>query len=149
MKVFLLKDVAKIGMAHEMVNVADGYAINYLIPRKLAVEVRPGNETGFKKRQRHLDKRREVIETHSSMLAERIKSLKLKLRKKVHDNDKLYGAIAPSEIVDLLAGKGIPISKNQVMFNKSIKKAGDHAVMIKLSSRLQPTFTLTVVGTAE
>jgi len=149
MKVFLLKDVAKIGMAHEMVNVADGYANNYLIPRKLAVEVRPGNEAGFKKRQRHLEKRKEVIETQSSMLAERIKALKLKLRKKVHDDDKLYGAIAPAEVVELLADKGIPVSKNQVIFNKSIKKVGDHKVTIKLSSRLQPTFTLTIVGTVE
>lgn len=148
MKVFLLKDVAKVGMAHEIVKVADGYAQNFLFPRKLAIEVTPSNEAGFKIRQRQIDKRTEVIESETSMLAERIKGLKLKLKKKLHDDQKLYGAITPAEIVDLLAKEGITVSKNQVIINKSIKKAGDHPVVIKLSSRLQPTLTLSVIQEA-
>jgi len=78
------------------------------------------------------------------MFAERINSLKLDITRKVHDDGKLYGAIASNEIVSLLAEQGINISKNQVLFNKSIKTSGKHNVTIKLTSQLKPQLELTV-----
>lgn len=145
MKVFLLKDIEKVGMSGEIIKVNDGYAKNFLFPRKLAVEVTADNESFFKNRIKQIEHRNEVIETKTSMLAEKIKSVKLTLARKVHDNGELYGKINASEIVDLLAQKGIVVSKSQVHFDKSIKTQGKHEVTIKLSSRLQPTLTLTVV----
>lgn len=146
MKVFLLKDVAKIGMAGEVVKVSDGYAANFLFPRKLAVQVTPENEASFEERRKKLEKRESVIETQTSMLAERIKSLTLTLKRKIHDGGKLYGSVAPQEIVDLLADKGVSISKNQVIFGKTIKEKGTHSVTIKLSSRLQPVVTVKILA---
>lgn len=149
MKVFLLKDVEKVGMAGEIINIADGFAYNFLFPRKLALEVTLQNEAGFEKRKKSVEKREAVIESKSSMLAERIKSMSFVLKTKVHDDDKLYGSIGAAEIVDVLAEKGIVVAKNQVLLDKAIKKAGSHQVTLKLSSRLQPTFTLKIVPEAE
>lgn len=145
MKVYLLKDVEKIGMAGEIIKTSEGYARNFLIPKKLGVEVTEKNEESFKNRLRKLEERKEVIETKTSMAAERIKDLELVLKKKMHDGDKLYAAIGANEIVDLLAKEGVSVSKSQVEFDKSIKSKGSYSVTIKLSSKLKPVFKLKVV----
>lgn len=149
MKVYLLKDIEKVGIAGEILNVTDGYAKNFLFPRKLAVVVTDANLEFFAKRAKTVEQRKEVIETATSMLSEQIKGLVLTLQKKVHDNNRLYAAINPSDIVDLLAEKNIKISKSQVVFDKSIKEAGSHSVTIKLSSKLQPQLTLKISALSE
>jgi len=145
MKVFLRKDIEKVGLAGEIIKVGDGYARNYLIPNGLAIEITKKNETFYAKRIKKVEHRKEVIATQTSMLAEKIKSLKVTLKKKVHDDGKLYGAVNASEIVDLLAKKGVMIAKNQVKIDKSIKTKGTFVVTIKLTSRLQPQLSLNVV----
>jgi large subunit ribosomal protein L9 len=144
-KVFLKNDIPRIGMAGEIITVEDGYARNYLIPRGFGIEVTTANEKFYAVRERHLEKRKEIVESKTSMLAERIKSIKLILKKKVHDDGKLYGSISPSEIVDELAKVGVNIAKNQVIFDKSIKSEGTFDVTIKLTSRLQPHIKVAVV----
>jgi len=146
MKVFLRKDIEKIGLAGEIIKVGDGYARNYLIPHGLAIEITKKNEIFYAKRIKKVEHRKEVIATQTSMLAEKIKSLKVTLKKKIHDDGKLYGAVNASEVVDLLAKKGIIITKNQVKMDKSIKTKGTFAVIIKLTSRLQPQLLLNVVS---
>jgi len=145
MKVFLLKNVEKIGMAGEMVKVKDGFAVNFLIPRKLAVVITPANESFYKKHEKTVDHRKEVIESKTSMLAEKIKALQIKLKCKTHDGGKLYGSVGASEIVDLLAEKGVSVAKNQIEFGKSIKSTGSYKVVVKLSSKLKPELILKVV----
>ena len=146
MKVYLLKDIAKIGIAGEIISVSDGYAKNYLLPRKLGVEVTGSNTDFFQKRAKTIEHRKEVIESVTSMLSEQIKNLNLTIKKKMHDNNKLYASINASDVVDLLAEKSIKVSKSQIIFNKTIKEAGSYPVTIKLSSKLQPQMTLKVVG---
>lgn len=144
MRIFLLKDVEKIGLAGEIIKVKDGFGQNYLIPRKLGVEITEHNESQFKSRIKHVEHRKEAIASKTSMLAEKIKSLSVELKRKVHDEGKLFGSITPCEVVEALAGKGVSVSKSQVDFGKSIKSTGSHEVKIKLSSKLQPTFTLII-----
>jgi large subunit ribosomal protein L9 len=146
MRIYLTKDVEKVGIAGEIVKVSDGFARNNLLPRKLGVEVTDHNESFFKKREKIVEKREEVIATKTSMRAEQIKSLKLTLKRKLHDNGKLYGSVNANEIVELLAHNGIPIARDQVIFDKSIKEKGTYEVTIKLSSRLQPKLTLQVIS---
>lgn len=145
MKVYLLKDVQKIGFAGEILKVADGYAQNYLIPNKLAVQITADNEQQYINKQKTIEKRKEAIATETSMLAEKIKSLQLTLAKKMHDDDRLYGSVAPVELVDLLAQKGVKVSKSQIIFEKPIKAKGTFEVTVKLSSRLQPRLKLKIV----
>ncbi len=146
MKVYLTQNVPKVGMAGEIINVSDGYGANYLLPRKLGVQLTPANEAFYKNKVVKVEHRKEAIETETSMTAEKIKATEIKLKCKIHDDGKLYGAVSQHEIVDALQEKGITISKSQVVFDKSIKKTGTHTVTIKLSSRLQPQLTVKVVG---
>lgn len=144
MKVFLKKNVEKIGLAGEIINVNDGFARNFLMPRDLALEVTPATEAFYAKKAKTVENRKAVVATETSMLAEKIKDLKLSLKCKMHDDGKLYGAVGSSDIVDLLAEKGITISKGQVVIEKSIKTKGIHEITIKLSSRLQPVVRLVI-----
>ena len=145
MKVYLLKDVEKVGMAREIIKVSAGFGSNYLIPQKLGIEITSNNEQFYKKQVKSVEHRKEVISSKTSMLAEKIHSLKITLKRKMHDDGKLYGSINASEIVDILAEKGVSISKNQVEFGKSIKAKGTYDVTIKLSTKLKPSITVTVV----
>ncbi len=144
MRVFLKKDIEKIGMAGEIIKVSDGYARNFLFPRKLAVEITSQNEKTLLKQVKKVDHRKEVIATKTSMLAERIATLTVAVKRKMHDDGKLYGALSPAEIVDALAQQGISVSRNQVIFNKSIKNKGAHEAKIKLTSRLQPSIKIVI-----
>jgi large subunit ribosomal protein L9 len=146
MKVYLLKNVPQVGIAGEILKVSDGFGMNYLIPRNLAVKVTEENESFYQNKVKVVENRKEAVATETSMLAERIKGLTLTIKHKIHDDDRLYASIAPSEIVDLLNEQGIKISKSQVELDKSIKKKGTYDVTIKLSSRLKPVFKLKVVG---
>lgn len=144
MKVYLLKDIEKIGLAGEMLKVKPGFAINYLIPQKLALELTPNNEHLYAKKAIEVQQRKQVIETKTSMLAQKIMLLKLAIKRKVHDDGKLYGSIGASDVVDLLAAEGIKVAKNQIIFDKSIKELGSYEITVKLSNSLQPKCTLKV-----
>ncbi len=146
MRIFLLKDIENVGMTGEVVKVKEGFGLNYLLPRKLGVEITSKNESQFKNRVQHIEHRKEVIASKTSMLAEKIKSFKLQLKRKTHDGGKLFGSVSPNEVVDLLSQKGVSVSKSQIDFGKSIKSTGKFDVTVKLSSKLQPSFSLSVVS---
>src|SRR5690242_14771926 len=101
MKVFLRQNIAKVGLAGEIIKVEDGYARNYLFPRNLAVEITGTNEAFYQKKVKSFEHRKEVIETETSMLAEKIKELAVTIKRKMHDDGKLYGAISQADIVDI------------------------------------------------
>ncbi len=144
MKVFLLKDVEKVGLAGEIINVKDGFAANFLVPKKLCIIITPENESTFKQKAKTVVHRKEVVASKTSMLAEKIKSLSLNIKRKMHDDDRLYGSVGASDIVDLLEAEGIRVAKNQVIVDKAIKSKGTYDVVIKLSNQLQPSFKLKV-----
>ena len=146
MKVFLLKDVEKIGCTGEIIKVKDGFAQNFLVPQGIGVIVTPENEHQFVKKVREVENRKQVIESKTSMLAQKIAALKFVLKRKKHDSDKLYGAVAPQDIIDLLAIEGVKVSKNQIIFDKPIKELGTFDVTIKLSNSLQPKCSIKVIA---
>ena len=143
MKVYLLSDVENVGFEGEIITTTEGYAKNFLVPRKLGVVVTAVNEAFYKSRVRNVENRKEAVKTKTSMLAEKIKATKLSIKRKMHEG-KLYGAISAQDIVELLAQEGISVAKNQILFDKSIKEKGTFDVVIKLSSKLQPALSLKV-----
>ena len=145
MRVFLKKDIEKVGMAGEIIRVSDGFARNFLFPQRFAVEVTPKNTEFYQKQFKEVEDRKEVISTKTSMLGQRISSITIKIKRKMHDDGKLYGAINQSEVVDALAAEGVKIAKNQVVFAKSVKTKGTHEVVIKLTSRLQPRIKIIIL----
>ncbi len=146
MKMYLLQDVAKVGFAGEIIKVADGYAKNFLIPKKLGVEITEQNIKFYESKVKNVEHRKEALSSEQSMLSEKISSLKLTIKRKLHDKGKLYASISASDVVELLATAGFKVGKSKVIFDKTIKTTGEYPVSIKLSSKLQPTFTLKVVG---
>jgi large subunit ribosomal protein L9 len=149
MKVFMLKDVEKVGMMGSMVTVADGFAMNFLFPRKLALEVTDQNTQSFRVKIQQEVQKTQVVNSKIAMMAERINALHIVIKEKTHDDGKLYGAVGADEIVQLLKDKEISIDKKQVEFDKNIKSIGEHKVTIKLSSKLKPQLTLKVVALAK
>ena len=146
MNVFLLKDIVQVGLKDEIIKVSDGYAKNYLLPNKLAIEITKGNEKAYREKSRKVENRVAIIESTSSVLGDQISKLNLKLKKKMHDGDKLYAAISQNEVVDLLKENSVSVSKSQVVFDKSIKAKGTFEVTIKLSSKIKPKFILQVTA---
>lgn len=146
MNVYLLKDVEKVGLAGNIVKVADGFAQNFLIPRKLAIKITDKNSTFYASKINKVKMNSNVLNSKIAMLAEHIKNLHLTIKEKIHDNGKLYGSVGADEVVILLKGKGISINRKQVEFTKAIRSTGEHKVTIRLSSKLKPEFVLKVVA---
>lgn len=146
MKVFLLKDIEKVGLAGEIIKVADGFAMNYIVPRKLGVEITPKNEAHYSSKVKSIDHRKEVIASKTSMLAEKIKTIKVTLKRKLHDGEKMYGHIREIDIVDALTEQGVTVAKNQIILDKKIASKGTYEVVVKLSSTLQPAFKLVIAA---
>lgn len=147
MKIVLLHDVENIGMAGQVLNVSDGYASNFLLPRKLAKKVTAKNEKFYAEKAAKVQVAAQVVASKMGMLAERIKNLNLTIKERQHDDGKLYGSISADDIVTALKAKDITVNKKQVVFPKSIRTVGEHKVAIKLSAKLQPQATVKVVGT--
>ncbi len=145
MQIFLKKDVEKVGMAGEILKVSDGFARNFLFPKNLAVEITSQNKDFYQKQVKEVEHRKDVISTQTSMLGERIGSITLKLKRKMHDDGKLYGAVSQAEIVDALAQEGVNVSKNKIILGKSIKSKGTHEATIKLTARLQPRIKIVIL----
>lgn len=146
MKVFMKKDLVSVGLAGEVVQVDDGYGRNFLIPKGFALEITPHNEHSFKLRAKIVDRRKEVIESNTSILGQKIKETTLIIKRKMHNDGKLYGAINQTEIIDLLKEKGISLSKNQLQLDKTIKSKGTYIIPINLTSRLKTELAIEVVS---
>ena len=101
----------------------------------------------YSKKAITIKNRKEAVSSKTSMLAEKISQLNLMLKKKMHE-DKLYGSIGTTEVVELLKQEGVAVAKNQIVFDKRITQKGKYDVKVKLSATLQPSFTLKVVSEA-
>lgn len=145
-QVYMLKDVENVGMTGQIVKVTEGYAVNFLIPKKLAARVDSNTQKFFASKQVREKVTQEILTSKVAMVAERIKTMHLTVKQKVHDDGKLYGSLGAEIIVDLLKEKEISITKKQVEFTKNIKNTGEHKVMIRLSAKLKPELTLKVVA---
>ncbi len=144
--VLMKSDVEKVGMTGSIVKVAKAYAENYLVPNKLGSIITEKELGNFEAKKVKILQQKEVLESKTSMLAERIKNTPVVIRAKIHDDKKLYGSIKEEQIVDALKEKGINIAKKQVEFVKSIKSLGEYEVTIRLSSKLQPKLGIKIVA---
>ncbi len=146
MKVFLLKNIENVGAENEIVKVSDGYADNFLFPRKFAIKITAENEAFYLSKVKTVENRKQVIVSKTSLMAEKIKNLKISIKRKTHDDGKLYASINPAEIVELLAIEGMSIARNQIIIDKAIKERGIYDITIKLTSQLQPKLQLKIVS---
>ncbi len=145
MKIVLREDVDKLGERGQVVNVAAGYARNFLFPKALAFEATAGNM-----RQIELRKKvwvvREARETEdANKLAARHAEIKLVIAKKVGENDALYGSVTSQEIADLLKAKGVEVDRRKIQMHDPIRSIGTFEVTIKVHRQVGAKVSVQVV----
>jgi large subunit ribosomal protein L9 len=136
MKIILLKDVKNIGRKFEVKNVADGFALNMLIPNKSAVPATPSNlkmiET--KKKANQLEIAKNEAELNEAL--NQIKDIEVSMSGKVNDKGHLFAGIHKEEILTAIKSqKGINLNPDYLILDRPIKEIGDHAILVKVGNR--------------
>lgn len=137
MKVILKEDIEKLGNKGDIVNVADGYARNYLIPRGLALAVTRGNLRLIEEEKKRLQREREREIKTAEELAEKLNALELEVYKKAGENDVLYGSVTASELAELLSGKGFNIDRKSIILEEPIKRLGVHYFEVRVHNEIK------------
>ena len=146
MKVILLEDVKKIGSKGDVLNVAEGYARNFLFPRKLAVEATAGHLKDLEQKKA-LEARRKVRVTEDAKnMAEKLATLIVKIPAKAGEGGRLFGSITSKDIADAIKSQhNIDIDKKKINLEIPIKSLGVYPVTIKLHQEIQAVFQVHVV----
>jgi large subunit ribosomal protein L9 len=132
MKLILQEDVEKLGTRGEVVDVADGYARNFLVPRKLGLEATPGNMKRLDKMRATFAKKEATEKGDAQRLAELLAAVSLTFTRKTGENDHLFGSVTSGDISDALEAQGFTIEKRKIVLAEPIKVIGDHEVPVKL-----------------
>jgi len=132
MDVILREHVDNLGKRGEIVKVADGYARNYLLPRKLALPATDGN-------RKHVERERRIVEARESQekgaaeaVAARLSAVDITIARRVGETEQLYGSVTASDIADYLKEKGFELDRRKLILPEPIKVIGDHHVPLKL-----------------
>ncbi len=133
MKVILLQDIKGVGKKEQIINANDGYARNYLFPKKLAVEANAGNLGNLKAKQESNQYRKDVKKEEATKLANKIKDLTLVIKVKAGENGKIFGGVTSKEIAENLKKQyQIEVDKKKIILAETIKNLGILTVEIKL-----------------
>ncbi len=133
MKVILLSDIKGVGKKDEIINAADGYARNYLLPKKLAVEANAENMTKLNNKKEAASFKKDVEKQNAEELAKKLKGIMLKLKVKAGENGKIFGGITAKEISENLKSQyNFMIDKKKIELKETIKALGEYNVPIKL-----------------
>jgi large subunit ribosomal protein L9 len=146
MEVILREHVDNLGRRGEVVKVADGYARNYLLPRKLALLVTEGNKKQIERERAKLDAREAEEKRVVEAVAERLANVEVVITRKVGETDALYGSVTAADIVEALNAKGFDIDKRKLQLAEPIKKIGDLKVPVKLHREITVPITVRVVA---
>lgn len=132
MKVILRQDYEKLGKLGELVDVKDGFARNYLFPRKIAYVATPSAVRTLEEEKKQATRRVEKEKTSSEKLAGQLEKVSLTIQMKVGEDDKLFGSVTSQMIADGIKDKGVTIDKRQIELDEPIKALGIYDVNIKL-----------------
>ena len=145
MRIILRQDLTKVGVRGEIVEVADGYARNYLLPRKLAYAATPENERRIVKEKRQVAQHQEVKKAETKDLVERLSGISATIQARA-DGETLYGSVSAEDIVAAIASEhGLEISAEAVQLEEPIKTLGTHDVLFKLGEEVEATVKVWVL----
>lgn len=148
MKVFLKEDVKNLGKIGEVVNVAEGYARNFLLPKKFAVEANPKNLKEFEHNKRIIQEKAAKIKDASKATADKLSALTLKIKAKAGEEDKLFGSVTTMDIAEAFKAEGFEIDKKKILIGEPIKRLGEYAVEVKIHSEVNATVKVQVISDA-
>lgn len=145
MQVILLEDIDRVGKKGSIINVSDGYARNFLLPKKKAVEATPVNKKRLDEELKHAEARLEKEKEVLLALAGKINNASVAIAQKVGEGERLFGSVTAMDIVDALAKEGIHIDKKKIHLENPIKELGAFTVPIKLHPEITAELKVKVV----
>jgi len=146
MKVILNHDVEALGAIGEVLNVRDGYARNYLVPRGLAVPANESNQAQLAHQKRVLEKRRSKLLGEAKQLAAAIEKTSVTVTKQVGEDERIFGTVTNGELEELLAQENIKVSRKDISILEDIKKVGVYTAQVKLHADVVAKFKVWVVA---
>lgn len=144
MQIILQEDIEKLGTRGEVVSVKEGYARNFLLPRKLALEASPGNLKRLEKIRTTLAKRTSTERDQAQKQAELLKDVTLTFSRKAGENDQLFGSVTTGDIAEALAAQGFEIDKRRLELAEPIKVVGQYEITAKLVHGVAAAFKVNV-----
>ena len=144
MELILRDDVDKLGRRGDIVKVKDGFARNFLLPRRLGMPVNAANKAMIEKEQKANLARLAKERAEFERLAERIATLRFIAPRKVGENDALYGSVTSGDVAEFLKAKGIELDKRKVLLDEPVKHLGEHEIKIRLHPEVQAALKLLV-----
>ena len=144
MKVILSDDVKNLGKMGEVVNVSDGYARNFLLPKKFAVEANTKNLKEFEHNKKVIAERASKIKESVKSAAEKLSAVSLTIKAKTGEDDKLFGSVTNMNIAEALTAEGYDIDKKKIIM-EPIKRLGEYSVTIKLPAEISAEVKVNVV----
>jgi len=132
MNIILMENVEKLGQVGDVVKVKNGYARNYLLPRQLGVAATPGNTKRIEKEKVKRLAIYEAERKEAELKAEQLSKVSLTIAVEVNDQEKLYGAISESDIIEAMHKEGQQIDKKHLVIEKPIDDLGNFEIGVKL-----------------
>src|SRR5262245_54384059 len=151
MEVILREHVDNLGRRGEVVKVADGYARNYLLPRKLALLATDGNKKQIERERAKFEAKEAEEKKIVSAIADRLTNVEVVIARRVGENNVLYGSVTTVDIAEALAAKGFDIDRRKIVLAEPLKQIGDVDLPIKLHREVSANVKVRVVpeGQAE
>ena len=147
MRVVLLEDVSGLGMIGDVKEVADGYARNFLIPRKLAEFASPSALKRVEEQHRATARRRDAAGAHLVSLAEALDGVEVVVKAKVGEQGRLYGSVTNSDVAEAIhQATGHEVDRKKVELEEAIHQPGEYEVVVRLSKDLLPRVKVVVEG---
>jgi large subunit ribosomal protein L9 len=144
MKVILTSDVEKVGSLGDVIEVKKGFARNFLMPRKLAVEVSAHNIALMEGRKKKHQKKLELEKLSAIEQKQKLEGVAITIRKKAGENDVLFGSVTTAEIEKELAAKGFSVEKKKIHLEEPIKRLGDFTAKVKLFKDVEAAIQIAV-----
>ncbi len=145
MKVILLDDVAKLGRRGEVRDVSDGYARNFLIPKKLALNATAGNLKNLDHIKKQQEAKADRIKVDAETLRGRIEALTYEERRQASDEGKLFGSVTSQDVVDFLGRSGLKVERKRVHLDEPIKTLGETTVPIRVHGEVTAQLKVSIV----
>ncbi len=149
MRVILQKDVKDLGKVGELVNVADGYARNFLFPRRMAIEATEKRVKEYQHLQKVAEVKKKKAKAERQKILEALSGLSLVFHREAGETEKLFGSVTTADISDALEEKGYMIDRRDIHLEEPIRILGQHRAKVKFSGEGQEADVAVVVERAE
>jgi large subunit ribosomal protein L9 len=145
MKVILKEDVKNIGSMGQILDVADGFGRNFLVPKGLAVEANIKNVKSLEHEKKVIQERAKKIKNQAQDLATRISNTAIVIRVKAGEEGKLFGSVTTMDIAEQFKNAGIDIDKKKISIEETIKRVGSYAVKVKIHPEIVSEVNVQVI----